>query len=348
MKKILSFFLIVIATNVWADQYIRLGGGGGTASGESIGDVIGGGTQGSVLFLGPLGTLAQDNSKFFWDDTNFRLGIGNATPGKPLDVTGVGRFSTGIITPLIFPNANSTTAIQIDKADGTTNIVNIDTTNGRVGIGTNAPAALFDVGGGTLSATSTRVGVGTSVPGAYLDVKGDPNVVNQIRIEDSTTIQTFDIYNYQDELSIQASPSLTILTADANGFWGMGIPPQNNERLSLLNNLTAATNYGLDSRTTGAGTTNIAGYFSSSGATNNYGLLVAAGTVGIGTTTPTQALEVNGGIRLNTSTSRPACAVGIRGNIWVTESGAGVTDNFAVCLKSAADTYSWVQIVTGG
>ncbi|PIR72190.1 MAG: hypothetical protein COU42_02085, partial [Candidatus Nealsonbacteria bacterium CG10_big_fil_rev_8_21_14_0_10_36_24] len=33
-------------------------------------------TAGSVVFAGASGILAQDNSNFFWDDTNDRLGIG--------------------------------------------------------------------------------------------------------------------------------------------------------------------------------------------------------------------------------------------------------------------------------
>lgn len=41
-------------------------------------------TQGSVIFVGPSGALAQDNNNFFWDNTNKRLGIGTfATFGAP-------------------------------------------------------------------------------------------------------------------------------------------------------------------------------------------------------------------------------------------------------------------------
>ncbi|PIP85879.1 hypothetical protein COW83_01925, partial [Candidatus Collierbacteria bacterium CG22_combo_CG10-13_8_21_14_all_43_12] len=43
------------------------------------------------------------------------------------------------------------------------------------------------------------------------------------------------------------------------------------------------TGYGLYATKTGASTTNVGGYFSASGATNNYGLIVGAGNVGIGT-----------------------------------------------------------------
>jgi hypothetical protein len=45
---------------------------------------------------------------------------------------------------------------------------------------------------------------------------------------------------------------------------------------------------------TGTSSTNVAGYFSASGATNNYGLLVPNGSVGIGTTSPSYTLDVTG------------------------------------------------------
>ena len=52
-------------------------------------------TSGSVLFSNG-STIAQDNANFFWDDTNNRLGIGNAAPSHPLDVTGIIKGSTSI------------------------------------------------------------------------------------------------------------------------------------------------------------------------------------------------------------------------------------------------------------
>ena len=52
--------------------------GGGSIA---IGDTITSATLGSVLFAGASGVLAQDNTNFFWDDTNNRLGIGTAAPG---------------------------------------------------------------------------------------------------------------------------------------------------------------------------------------------------------------------------------------------------------------------------
>jgi hypothetical protein len=47
-------------------------------------------TQGSILFAGANGALTQDNSNFFWDDTNNRLGIGTTSPLDMLDIFGTG------------------------------------------------------------------------------------------------------------------------------------------------------------------------------------------------------------------------------------------------------------------
>jgi len=44
-------------------------------------------------------------------------------------------FTTNFTSPAWKPTSDSTTAIQINKADGTTNVLNVDTTNGRLGLG---------------------------------------------------------------------------------------------------------------------------------------------------------------------------------------------------------------------
>lgn len=66
--------------------------------------------------------------------------------------------------------------------------------------------------------------------------------------------------------------------------------------------------------------------------------------VGIGASSPGQTLEVNGGVRLNTSTSQPTCNSSQRGTFWVVESGAGIKDNVQVCAKDATETYGWRTI----
>lgn len=43
-------------------------------------------TTGSVLFVGAAGIITQDNTNFFWDDSNNRLGIGVNAPDNTLEV----------------------------------------------------------------------------------------------------------------------------------------------------------------------------------------------------------------------------------------------------------------------
>lgn len=45
-------------------------------------------TAGSMVFAGTSGILSQDNSNFFWDNTNKRLGIGTNTPTQSIHVMG--------------------------------------------------------------------------------------------------------------------------------------------------------------------------------------------------------------------------------------------------------------------
>lgn len=72
-----------------------------------------------------------------------------------------------------------------------------------------------------------------------------------------------------------------------------------------------------------------------------------SGGVGIGGSSDPIApvrLEIDGGMRLNTTTAKPACGAGTRGTFWVTQGGAGVKDNVEVCAKDAANAYAWRTI----
>jgi hypothetical protein len=68
------------------------------------------------------------------------------------------------------------------------------------------------------------------------------------------------------------------------------------------------------------------------------------GNVGIGTTSPAQKLEVNGGVMLNTNTAKPACSSTVRGTFWFVKSAAGVKDLVEVCAKDATNAYAWRTI----
>lgn len=57
-----------------------------TDSNIYIGETVEVGTTGSVLFVGPSSTLAQDNANFFWDDTNNKLQLSASGTNNALDI----------------------------------------------------------------------------------------------------------------------------------------------------------------------------------------------------------------------------------------------------------------------
>lgn len=114
---------------------------------------------------------------------------------------------------------------------------------------------------------------------------------------------------------------------------------------------TAVNNIGLNVRDVTGGTNNRAIYTNQTAGANNYALYNAgtaksyfAGNVGIGTTTPSQNLEINGGIRYNTVTAKPACDATTRGTTWFVNGANGVKDTFEACAKDATDVYAWRTI----
>lgn len=67
--------------------------------------------------------------------------------------------------------------------------------------------------------------------------------------------------------------------------------------------------------------------------------------VGIGVQSPLQALDINGGMRLNTvGLSEPTCDANNRGTFWVKQTGAGVKDYAETCIKFEDNSYNWVGI----
>lgn len=71
----------------------------------------------------------------------------------------------------------------------------------------------------------------------------------------------------------------------------------------------------------------------------------SAGNVGVGTNAPTQKLEVNGGVRLNTAIAKQTCTAGVRGTLWFTQiATAGQADTLEICSKLVNGTYAWVAV----
>ena len=132
------------------------------------------GASGSVQFSDG-SSLASDNSNLYWDDTNKRLGIGTASPGKELDVAGsvsataiaseafnIGSLSGAYFqaqdgNPVLAFDANdyfsynrSTDLLQFSSGGTAPFVIN---SSGNVGIGTTSPSQKLSVAG-TIESTS--------------------------------------------------------------------------------------------------------------------------------------------------------------------------------------------------
>ncbi len=71
---------------------------------------------------------------------------------------------------------------------------------------------------------------------------------------------------------------------------------------------------------------------------------LAPGNVGIGAPSPAVRLEVNGGVRINTTGAQPTCAAGIRGALWFNQPSPSSTDSLQACVKNASDVYAWTTL----
>lgn len=151
-------------------------------TGDTLGRVVASGYDGSnylemgtisVVASGTVASTRVPTELQFWTATdaapsvltqrmtilnNGNVGIANAAPAQALDVTGSIKFSGGLIGPSIQPASNSTTAVQVFKADGSTAVVTVDTTNSRVGIGTT-PSAALHVGSGQVFVSNGTLAV---------------------------------------------------------------------------------------------------------------------------------------------------------------------------------------------
>ena len=88
-------------------------------------------TTGSVLFTDNSGLIQQDNTNFFWDNPNNRLGIGTNTPGAPLDIHNV--------------NAGTTTVQINNTASSNAYIAFQQNSVGHWRIGNTAASNTFDI-----------------------------------------------------------------------------------------------------------------------------------------------------------------------------------------------------------
>mgnify|MGYP007100057888 FL=1 len=186
---------IVAGTNITVDNtdpsnpVISSTGSGGSIA---IGDSITSATAGSILFAGASGVLAQDNSNFFYDDTNNRLGLLTSAPTHSLTLAST---STGIA---LYNTADQTTNYERLVTSVSTNIFNILTQYGG-----SAASRQLNIG---LAGTA-----GNSTPSRYLGIGGGSATVGRFAFYDTTSsAQAFISTNLSNSASSGQSTTVLI------------------------------------------------------------------------------------------------------------------------------------------
>jgi hypothetical protein len=401
-------------------------------------------TAGSVLFAGASGVLSQDNTKFYWDDTNNRFGIGvNSNLLGTLDL----RTASGTLAVATVSGATSFASLVVDNS-GVGDIFTASSSglnrfvikqNGNVGIGTNLPGAALDIngnmlvqGGGTIdtraSGTLSIAGTNTTTltlgrSGQTINLPGYASANNSVLFADSTSNGVLT------KVGATSTPNLCLLSGATTPSWGacdtsagvnlwqsiLGVlsPKIVTQDLTLGNTATASAKFAVLNMNSG---TPIASISAQNGAANALVLgsdetiqsvkkhtltiggtttgdinfkpgnsssslyLASNGNVGIGTTLPGAALDLNGNMLIQgggTIDTRVSGTLTIAGTTATTltlgRSGQGITlpgfatNNNSVlytgasgalaasttttsgqCLMSNANTPAWATCPGGG
>ena len=187
-----------------------IGAGNFTVAGATGNTVIGGTlnigfTPGSVVFAGAGGVLSQNNSAFFWNDVNERLGAGTMTPAAKLH----GFTATLGMAAIRADNLSADGQGIFSFADGGTGALGMSSTgigvwghSNGAGLGflassVNGPVAVFDnatPGNANLVVNITNVGAGTSLTvspgtGNAADIRGAiVNTTGNVTIADAAVV----------------------------------------------------------------------------------------------------------------------------------------------------------------
>jgi hypothetical protein len=243
----------------------------------AIGDLISGGTAGSVLFVGADGTLAQDNANLFYDDTSNRLGIGTNTPASIVHIDS----STATVLTINTTDTSASAAVSLTENGVTTGILQMrGSTNAvlpsviRVGANSAGWSSVLTSGNGTnnvFANSNGNTGMGTVTPTYRTTTSGSsgstsiPALSNTIALAIENTNTTVNSYAPHYFVGADSAGTLEI---------------------------NAAILARMSSKTIGAQSADIILWTRNGGTGGEKARLTAAGLLGIGTTTPSTNLAV--------------------------------------------------------
>ena len=281
----------------WYDGYTdlvdtldALGDGLTSAGALKSSPTITGFNTGSVLFIGGSSKVNQNNGKFYWDDTNTRLGILTSSPTYPLHVEGAGNFlGQGVFGGSVTVKSDgmdvtgnarfrANIAADGDNTRGLTNnnlfvlnssTIQINSSYGfNISTVSNTTSSLFRI-----NPVNSRVGIGVLAPAYPLDLSGDFQGSGQGIFGGSVTVQSGGM-DVSGNARFRAN-----IAADGDNTLGL-----NNNSQFVLNSSTIQINssYGLNIAT------------ASNMTSSAFRINAANNRVGIGVPAPSYPLDISG------------------------------------------------------
>jgi hypothetical protein len=270
------------------------------------------------------------------------VGLGSATPGQRLDITGTVRtigFTMSGQTPIsgyvltASDSSGDTTWASPGAVGGwTVSGTNVyETSGGNVGIGTNllTTAALTVMNG--------NVGIGTWIPATMLDVNGSVRMTGLTLTGNGAAAGNVLVTNAIGVGTWMPTGTLGTISGLTTNYVTKASSASSITNSLIFDN---GVNVGIGSANPGAAL-DVNGMISVEGAGNSY----FSSNVGIGSTAPGQAIDVNGTVRMTglTLTGNGAAS----GNVLVTNGiGVGTWMPASTLPGTGASNY-WLNDITG-